>query len=723
MSDTAELPATLYTIPPGIAFVDALAAELLARAAGEPLALAGYTVLLPTRRSLRALQEALLRRSEGRPLLLPRLLPLGDLDADELALAAPEAAGGGAALELPPALPALRRQLLLARTILAVGDTETRPQPDQAARLAAELARLLDQVQIEGIDFDRLKDLAPEDYAEHWQQTLRFLAILTDHWPAILASEGAIDGAERRSRLLQAQAALWQRSPPPGPVIAAGSTGSIPATAALLGVVARLPQGAVVLPGLAREVDDEGWAAIGRDPGHPQFGLHQLLDRLGVARSSVRDWPCHDLPATPPSRARILAEALRPAETTEGWRAGRTGGDGLERARLALRQVRRIDCPGPAEEAGVIALLMRERLELPGQRAALVTPDRGLARRVAVELQRWGIAIDDSAGQPLGDTPPGTFLRLAAQLPAEQMAPVPLLALLKHPLAAGGRPPAALRRLARRLDRKLRGPRPAPGMPGLAAALAEDEVVSAWLAELAAMAEPLAGQMDGEMAPLSELLAGHIAFAEAMAASPEASGASRLWAGEAGEAAADFVAELAAAAADFGEVPGARYPALFAALMAGRVVRPRYGGHPRLAIWGPLEARLQQVDLMILGGLNEGTWPGDPAVDPWLSRPMRAAFGLPAPERRIGQAAHDFAQAFAAPEVVLTRAQRVEGTPTVPSRWLLRLDGYLAAIGHPPLREAAPYLAWHAALDRPDRVAPEPPPQPRPPVAARPRQL
>jgi ATP-dependent helicase/nuclease subunit B len=723
VTGAAERPANLYTIPPGVGFVDALAAELLARSGGDPLALADHTVLLPTRRSLRALQEALLRRGDGRPLLLPRLLPLGDLDADELGLAAPEEAGGAAALELPPALPALRRQLLLARTILAFGDAATRPLPDQAVRLAAELARLLDQVQIEDVGFDRLQGLAPADYAEHWQKTLQFLAILTEHWPAILAAEGALDGADRRNRLLRAQAAAWRQAPPAGPVIAAGSTGSIPATAALLAVIARLPQGAVVLPGLARDVDEAAWAAIGDDPGHPQFGLHQLLVRLDTPRAAVRDWPCHDLPATPPTRTRLLAEALRPADTTETWRRAPLSDAARERVRLALGQVRRIDCPGPAEEAGVIALLMRERLELPGQRAALVTPDRDLARRVAVELLRWDIAIDDSAGRPLGDTPPGTFLRLAAALPAEQMAPVPLLALLKHPLAAGGRAPPELRRLARRLDQALRGPRPAPGLAGLVAALDQDAELDAWLAELGAMTGPLADMVARDRAPLAMLLAGHVAFAEAMAAGPEADGASRLWAGDAGEAAAEFIAELAAAATDFGDLPGARYPALFAALMAGRVVRPRHGGHPRLAIWGPLEARLQQADLLILGGLNEGTWPADPAVDPWLSRPMRAAFGLPAPERRIGQAAHDFAQAFAAPEVVLTRALRVEGTPTVPSRWLLRLDGYLATIGLGPLREATPYLAWHGALDRPLRVTPEPPPQPRPPVAARPRRL
>jgi ATP-dependent helicase/nuclease subunit B len=718
----AAAAAHLFTIPPGVGFVDALAAALLAESASDPLALADMTVLLPTRRSARALQEALLRRSDGRPLLLPRLQPLGDVDADALELGAGEGEDGAAALALPPAMAPLRRQLVLTRLVLNTGQAGT--QPDQAARLAADLGRLLDEVGTHGLGFERLQLLVPERYARHWQETLRFLTILTEQWPAVVAADGAIDAVERRNRLLRARAAAWAAAPPRGPVIAAGSTGSIPATAELLAVIARLPQGRVVLPGLDREADAATWEAIGRDAGHPQHGLYQLLERLGASRAEVRNWPTTGVAATPPARSRVLAEALRPAGTTEAWHRSLPDDAARQRARLGLAGVMRIDCPGLAEEARVIALLLRERLERPGERAALVTPDRTLARRVAAELARWDIAIDDSAGEPLADTPPGIFLRLTAALAVERLAPVPLLALLKHPLAAGGRSPAALRRLARRLDRALRGPRPAPGLAGLRAALAKDAELTLWLDELAAMAAPFAAVLAAEAAPLGALLEAHIGFAEAMAATPDESGAARLWAGDAGEAAAELVAELAEAADALGDVAGERYPALLAALIAGRAVRPRWGSHPRLAIWGLLEARLQHADLLVLGGLNEGSWPADPGGDPWLSRPMRSEFGLPPPERRTGQSAHDFAQAFAAPEVVLTRSLRVEGAPTVPSRWLLRLEAWCDTVGlETPRAAAAPWLAWQAALDAPAAVAPLPAPRPRPPVAARPREL
>jgi ATP-dependent helicase/nuclease subunit B len=720
-------------IPPGASFADALARGLLARWDGDPLKLSRATVLLPTRRACRTLGEAFLRASGGRPLLLPRLVPLGDIDADELILSGEEGLlGEGLGSELPPAMPALRRQLLLSRLILAWASAEKAsggvqaPSEDQAARLAAELGRLLDQVETEGLDFSGLAELVPEDYAAHWQTTLRFLSILTEQWPAVQAAEGCIGPAERRRLLLEAQAEAWRRNPPADPVIVAGSTGSIPAAAALIAVVARLPQGQVVLPGFDRGADDETWSAVRAEPSHPQHGLAVLLERLGVAREAVADWPDIDPPATSVTRADFVNLALRPAEQSSEWRAA-VGVPGRPDLEATLAGVRRIDCSGPGEEATVIALLLRQALTVPGRRAALVTPDRGLARRVASELRRWNVEVDDSAGLPLGETPPGTFLRLTAEMVAARLAPLPLLAALKHPLAAGGLSEGAFRARVRTLERVvLRGPRPAPGFAGLLAGLQAqdaDRGLIGWVEGLAETAAPLVQALERPDAGLAEVVDTHVALAESLAANDLLSGADRLWAQEAGEAAAGFVTELREAAAGAPAFPGERYPALLAGLMAGQVVRPRYGAHPRLAILGPLEARLQHADLVVLAGLNEGTWPAEVDTGPWLSRPMRADFGLPAPERRTGLAAHDFTQAFSAPEVFLTRATRVEGTPSVPSRWLLRIDALLAALDLQAIHDEAWWPDWAAALDRPAEIRPGVPPEPRPPVAARPRRL
>jgi ATP-dependent helicase/nuclease subunit B len=710
----------VYTISPGRPFLATLAAGLAALTADDPLRLPRTTVLLPTRRAARSLREAFLRltgegSNPGRPLLLPRMRSISAFGGD------PEVgeSADDETLTVPPAIPELRRRLLLTRLVLEWGedDPTQRLLPGQAASLAAALARLIDTAATEGVSFAALAKLAPLDLAEHWQVVLRFLDLLPRRWPAVLAAEGALDPAERRNRLLTRQAAAWRHAPPHDPVIAAGLVGGLPALEELIGVIAELENGTVILPGLERDAEPEVWAAIAADPAHPQHLLARLLGTLRLTADDVREWDV--VPAGPlHPRTRILCQALRPASLTDGWRALKP------QPADSLAGLARYDCAGPQQEAMTIALLLRRKLEEPGGTAALVTPDRALARRVAAELRRWKIDIDDTAGVPLARTPPGGFLRLVLEMAASELAPVPLLAALKHPLAAGGLAPEEFRELARRLEDRIRGPRPAPGFAGLRAAL---DGKMAELRRFIDRIEDALGELPALLAAgearVIELAAAHIAASERLAASRDTAGGTRLWREAAGEAAATFCHDLLDAAHDFPPLPGRHYPALFETLSASIAVRPAYGRHPRLAIWGLVEARLQQADLVVLGGLNEGTWPGGIPADPWMSRQMRAEFGIPLPERAIGLAAHDFAQALGAPEVALTRAARNEGVPSVPSRWLLRLDAVLRAVGLEGRLGPDPEIAAAASSDQPAVFRPLSAPAPRPPLSARPRKL
>ena len=716
----------VFTIPSGMPFVDVLAAGIRDRWGGDPASLARVTILVPTRRARRSLSEAFLRHSGGRPLLLPRMIALGDLDEEDILFAGgwqPEpGTPAGDSLGVPGAVSGLRRQLLLTRLVLArPGGTS----PDQAANLGLELARLLDQVHTERLTFDGLEGLAPDAFAEHWQQTLEFLKILTHEWPKVLADEQALDAADHRNRLFDAQARAWDKNPPRDPVIAAGSTGSIPATADLLGVIARLPEGQVVLPGLDQEATPDAWAAL--EDHHSQFGMARLLDHLDIRREDVKLWQAPGFDVQPSPRARLINRALAPA--------GADAPPSLDAKEMkkALAGATRIDCPSPREEALVIGLIMRRALETPEKTAALVTPDRNLARRVAAELARWDIDIDDSAGQPLAQTPTGAFLRLTTRMVADRLAPVSLLAALKHPMAAGGMVPGAFRARVRDLEvGVLRGPRPASGLKGLAAALraargldkktARD--LGAFLKKLNGIIGPFAKVMEGKPARLSDMLAAHVTMAEALAADDRKDGPARLWTRDAGEAGANFVAEMLDAGRDLGAITAAEYPAFLETLMAGRFVRPRHGRHPRLFIWGLLEARLQQADVMVLGGLNENTWPAEAKASPWMSRPMLKQFGLAPPERLTGLQAHDFVQAFSAPVVFLTRSERVDGTPQVPSRWLLRLDNHLERLGvEGGFKASDPWLDWAESLDSPKKSRQVAEPRPAPPPDARPRTL
>ena len=717
----------VFTIAAGTPFVDALAAGILSRAGPEPLALAGATVLLPTRRACRSLREAFLRQTGGKPLLLPAMRPIGEVEGDELALAVADSDWEGAAedvLAIPPAISPLRRRLLLAHLVLGLDKKRgTETAADKALFLAGELVRFLDQMQIEEVPFESLKDVVPAGLARHWQDTLEFLKILTQRWPAVLAEHGVLDPADRRRRLMDTQTEHWARNPPALPVFAAGTTGSVPATARLLQVVAQLPKGSVVLPGLDMAMDDAAWDVV--DASHPQHTMKELLARLDLNRGDVAQWPAPGFEGLAADRGALLSAALRPAAA---WGTG-------SMPEAAVVGLTKAVCAGPEEEARTIALALREALETPGPTAALVTPDRGLARRVAAELVQWGVIVDDSAGTPLALTRAGSFLRLSAEMLAEDVAPVELLSALKHPLAAAGVAAGLFRARVRGLERRvLRGPRPAPGFAGLRQAVADrfgdDDrdwtaewavETHAWLDPLAEAAAPFSAEIAKPSSSLSALLRAHLAFAEFLAADDAAPGAARLWSGDDGEAAAVWAEDVLRSAALSPAFEGRHYPAVLVELMAGAVSRPRWPRHPRVHIWGLLEARLQQADVMVLGGLNEGAWPPDAGGHSWLSRPMRQDVGLPPPERRIGLSAHDFVQCAAAPTVLLTRATKVEGQPAVPSRWIERLDAALAA-AHLTLAPA-PWAAWQAQLHQPEATAPLPPPAPRPPVNARPRRL
>ncbi len=702
----------LVSLPAGAAFLDEIAQRWLAAHGADPLARG--LILLPTRRAARALAEAFLRASGGVPMLLPRITALGALDEAPLALSG--------ALDLPPAIAPARRLAALSAMILKLPPERGGvASADRAWMLAGELATLMDEAERMEIDLPAaLEQAAAAEHAEHWRVTLQFLDIVTRAWPVWLADNGMANPAARQVLLLRAQANAWQSAPPDEPVWIAGTTAGIPAVAALLKVVADLQGGRIVLPGLDHAMTDEAWEAVA--DGHPQDGLKTLLAGLGARRDDVTPW----LPA--PGRAELLSEALLPARALGRWQLPHARDTaGLFRLQPADAQ----------EEAAAIALVLRDSLQTPGRRAALITPDRVLARRVAAELLRWGVVADDSAGEALGETPPAVFLRLLAAAAAADFAPVPLLALLKHPLTAAGLAPAACRALARRLEQaSLRGQRPAPGFDGLRrrAATAPAELrdeLTGFVERVQDALAPLLRIGAALRLPPADALAALIAAGEALAATDEAQGPAILWAQEEGEA---LAACLAAAVEAFAFLPEQRpgvVGPLLDAVLEGEVVRSRRAlrgrsdsaEHPRVFIWGLLEARLQSVDVAVLGGLAEGVWP--PATDPgpWLSRPMRRQAGLPSPEERVGQAAHDFVMAACcAPLVLLSCARRRDRAPSVPARWLVRLEAMLGGAGQRlPRHDAA---NWAGLLDQPaDGPRPVAAPRPKPPVALRPTRL
>lgn len=755
----------LFSIPPSAPFLPTLIAALVEGrlvegfpASPDPLALSEATLYLPTRRACRLAQEAFRAVLGGEAAILPRIVPIGDIDEDEIVFA--DIAAGAIATEAlaqPRAIDGFERKALLTGLIAtfaaqrAVKGEEGMPlianSPGAAYALAGELARLQDDMITRGVDWAKLDTLVPGEMDRYFETTLEFLKIASKAWPVLLQERGEIDAAERRDRLIDAEAARLQR-PGSGPVIAAGSTGSMPSTAKLLSAIARLPNGAVVLPGLDFDLDKESWQAIGKGddgpaPGHPQFSMHALLQRLEVTREAVIELGAR---ATY-GRETLLSEALRPASETDRWESRLKEKTFAENKAAALAGLTLIEAANPEEEALAIALALREAVsdgkpESGDRTAALITPDRALARRVLAALARWNVPVDDSGGDALADTRAGIFARLAAELAVEGCEPVTLLALLRHPLCRLGgdefSPVPATALLERAI---LRGPRPRPGADGLLHALAtlrasrEDlhrsdprgalsdadlDRATALAEKLKAALEPLAS-VKGPL-PFLDLTLRHRAVLAALSQDGEKLAAA--FADRDGEILKDLFDSIAesGAAASFAVAPR-DYPELFRAIASERMVRRPGAPNARVRIYGPLEARLQDADRVVLGGLVESVWPPEPRNDPWLNRPMRHELGLDLPERRIGLSAHDFAQSLGAKEVFLTYPAKREGTPVVVSRFVQRLAAVAGEDWKAVKARGENYLAFARMLDTPAAIQPAQRPAPKPPVEARPKRL
>jgi ATP-dependent helicase/nuclease subunit B len=737
-----------FTIPSQRPFLVDLAKGLASVLAPlEPQAAAGALILLPTRRACRELAGAFVEASPGAAALLPRIRALGDLDEGE-----PPFEPGEAALDLPPAISPSRRRFELAAMVAQHEALLERQTLDAggALELADALAGFLDACQMEEVgDPDLIDGLVEGELARHWRISADFLKVALVAWPARLAVLGLMDVMARRTALLRHLAAAWTRSPPAGLVIAAGSTGAAPAAADLLAVVGDLPRGCVILPGLDRSLADNAWEEV--EDQHPQGGLKRLLARAGIDRENVRDWGAAEALSAGRWRRRLISEALRPADQTADWRevietirqeGAAAGIDPIARGLEGLY----VTAAGSEEEAASLAaVLLREALETPGQTCALVTPDAALGRRVSARLERWNITADSSAGAPLAGFPAAVLASLVARILADPTDPVTLLAILKHPFTRLGRRLAELDPPRRTLERHgLRGPRPA-SWRALAAAL-EAQLAKARDGERAnegRRAADLEGALEllpairgalapgetawaaGDTAPAAQAATGLAMVMEALALRP-GGGLGDLWGGPAGEGVAALIASLIGESEGLPPLTRAGFSSLVDALLARELVREGAAGHPRLKILGVLEGRLLAADRLILAGLEEGVWPRAAPLDPFLSRPMRDRLGLPPPERRIGLSAHDFAQAAAAPQVVLIHSRRRAG-PAVESRWLWRLR-VLAAGANVELPTRDDALQWARALDAPIEappaaLAPAARPRPTPKVSDRPRKM
>ena len=719
----------VWFIPSGVPFLRHLA-ETLARATGlrdDPAALSSALIYVPNRRSARALALELFQVSGGRAILPPDIRALGDLETDE-----PPSGAEEALTDLGPAVPAAKRLGALARFVRHFYRARGDDLPVTSALAAAgELVRLLDQAAIAGgVDWSALPDLVTNaDLSAHWQASVAFLEIVARQWPDWLAGES--EPYERRLKVAEAIAAAVRQAPPDGPFVIAGSTGATPATRQLMQAAQACPRGLVVLPGLEAALAPDAWTAVAGSPDHPQHALAATLDALQLAPQDVALWPGSMEAGA--ARRRLIHESLAPATQTADWLERLTaladGGSTEHFVQDALDGLSVIEAADEADEALLAALLLREVLETPDKTAALVTPDAALARRISALLKRWGVDVPPSAGVPFGRTPSGSLMLSMLDWLTDRGDPARILSLLKHQLVSV--PSGDVSALERYY---FRGPRSWTDLGDLSAriddltALKNANRHSRVPAHAADLARGLVGRLAViERAWLSaEPSVGGLAALIDMLAGP-----GRAWIGPDGAAAARLLEAAGQVVDQIAVQDREMFCDVARALSASVTVQMARAEHPRLSIWGPLEARLQSADRLILAGLNEGVWPDYPSADGFLPRRFREPLGLALPEALLGLAAHDFAGLATAPDVTLLYAARRDDAPAVPSRWVMRLktlaQGALGSETDATLQPAAAQdpRVWAAALTDVARTTERGSarPHPRPEVAARPSTL
>jgi len=702
----------VWTIPPGTDFLRALATTL-AKEAGlkdAPDALADAIIYMPNRRSARVLARELYDASGGKAILPPDIRTLGDMEADEAPSA--DAARAG----LPPAMSPARRLGALTHLVQAFYESAYAITPPATSALAAaqELSRLMEQAALsEQVDWAALPDLAgTAELALHWEKSVKFLSIISESWPEWLAEHGESDPLLRDIAAARIVAASWVENPPQAPIIIAGSTGATPAGRILMKAAMDLPKGLVVLPGLDMHADETARAGIALSVSHPQHILFDTLSDLGVVPADVRIWPGTDGTRNAEARRRIIHEALAPAEATADWRntldelAASLGTVKEEFATSALDGLTVIEAPDEAVEAEIAALLLRQVIETPEETAALVTPDATLARRVSGVLKRWGLDVPPSSGSPLGQTTAGSLIGLCARWVLDPAEPVILSAVLKHPFVKGFEG-------ADTLDRYfLRGARNWRSLDDLVHSIrtrAELDPYAGFSDEQQAVAEDLVEQLaavfvDTE-ADLSQTppLPGRQMAERIADLAAKVSQTPFPWAGEDGRSATGMMEHVAELADYLAPMAPHAFVELIEADAARRTVSAGVAEHPRLAIWGPLEARLQSASHIILAGLSEDVWPQRPPADAFLPRRFRKELGFGDPEDRVGLQAHDFAQLACAPRVTLLHSARRNDAPAVASRWVWRLKTLAeGALGNKAKAALGPDgespLAWALAL-------------------------
>ena len=649
-----ELHPRVFGIPLGSDYPREFVNGLTQRYADRPPhEIARINVIVNTARMRSRLVEIF---SEQKSVLLPRLHLIGDLKNF--------AHGDFAAYETNT----LGEKFELIRLVSGLLNAQPNFAPKSSLfSLSDSLQSLMNEIVEEGVSANDLIELNVQDQSGHWRNALEFLKIIFGYLDNQNGQIAASSLKDQKDKLTK----NWSNNPILDPVYVLGSTGSRKPTLDLMAAVCNLPKGHIILPGFDFDAPQSMWSHLLSDRAsedHPQYRLAKVVETCGTQPKDVANWTTATINT---DRSSLISLSLRPAPVTDSWMR-----EGPKLANLiqATEDITLLEATSKRQEALAIALRLRKAID-DGITATLITPDREISRYVSSIMTRWDITPDDSAGIPLSLTPVGRFLRETATLLSDNVKTSQIFAILKHPLCHNGNNRGEHLRLTRDLELFLRKDGIVSLTPDLMKEWSEKQS-----SQLAAQwtdwfLQCFVNLLEPGVQSFATWLQKHIALSDNIANGSDDTnaGEKQFWQGASGAPIRQIIDRLNETNETTLKCELRDYIGIFKGLLAQDSLRETTTTHPRVLIWGTLEARVQGADLYILSGLNEGTWPEIGDSDPWLNRQMRKDAGLRVPERKIGLSAHDYQQLICQKNVWITRSIRSNDAETVPSRWVNRL--------------------------------------------------
>ncbi|MBR1544477.1 MAG: double-strand break repair protein AddB [Alphaproteobacteria bacterium] len=721
--------AKVFNISPRYPFLDVLASYIVNTAKQDGANIANDIILLPTRRACRHLKDIFLNISGGEAVLLPTILPLGDIDENGLANLDYE--NESLDSDLPPAISKIKRNLILSTLIKAKMSDFTE---EQAYSLAVDLAHLMDTVEMEELSFNNLQYLVPEEYSIHWQETLEFLKIVTEEYPKILDDNNVMNPVARKVALIKKQIEYWKKFPPKGRVFAAGSTGSLVPISYMLRFISKMERGFLILPGLDKNISDKDFEILTADypktnQNHPQYGLLKLIKGLDLKISDVPELPIYrEYDIADSDRELLSSHIMLSSEMNDDW-------SNLPKLKNdVLSDVSELCLDTDSDEVFAVAGLLRKAVA-ENKKALLITPDRKIAKSVANELKRWNIIVDDSAGIPASDTTTGNYIILVLKMLYDNFSPYSILAVLKHKYTSLGYKKDELDNIISDFENKvLRGKISLNTLDKMIQEASKYDNVYNLLLKIKDVSKGMYEKItDSQKYSIYDLLYSHLSLVENFVSGPDVDVNDVMWNSDLHS---DLSAELSSLLSSLKEIKeennsvkidemtASAYFVFISNYLLSLSLRPKINSHPNIAIMNSIEARLITADLYIMSGLNEDTFPSVTSDDPWMSRPMKAKFKLPLPERKIGLSSHDFVEFFCKKNVVMTHAVKVDGVNTITSRWLTKLSAIVNIANlqwkNPLSEEVKSWIRLSSFSSNSSRCKR---PAPCPPVDARPKKL